>query len=161
MQVHKVNISTLGEPDPHEGEPFWCQTIVLGSVGTFVPLRATRVDPVVVGEGVKTRTEGHTTRRGGPIWVGVVLIQSSMVIEVLWCSQLSRVCREYAVDETYLLNVYDIVGVLGEYLQSIPNISDQKITCSAASLFYLAYEHGVRRLIRFSISVQNFGETCC
>lgn len=83
MQVDKVDIDTLFESDPHERETFWCQAVVFRSIGALTPLGTAKVDPVVVGEGVETRTEWYTTGCGGPVGMSVVLIKSSMVVEVL------------------------------------------------------------------------------
>lgn len=85
MQVDKVDIDTLFKSDPHERETFWCQAVVFRSIGAFSPLGTAEVDPIVVGEGVETRTEWHTTGCGRPVGVSVVLVQSSMVVEVLEC----------------------------------------------------------------------------
>lgn len=38
-------------------------------------------------------------------------------------SRLSKLHQKCSIDITYLLNVYDVVRVLGEYLQSMPEVS--------------------------------------
>lgn len=38
-------------------------------------------------------------------------------------SRLSKIHPKCSTDKDYLLNVYDVVGVLGEDLQSMPEVS--------------------------------------
>jgi hypothetical protein len=83
MKIVNINVDSTGWIPAHEGEALWSKTIILRCVGTCVPLRACKVNPVVVGNGVQTTSNTGTTRSRGSVGVIISVVNVGMVVEIL------------------------------------------------------------------------------
>jgi hypothetical protein len=83
VEIVKVNVDSSGWVPSHECDALGGQTIGTRCIRASIPLDASVINPIIVGDSIQTTSNSSPARCGCPVNMVVGCIDVGMIIEIL------------------------------------------------------------------------------